>query len=207
MQDRSLSSKSAVFSPETVIMTEHENDDYDSLEIYRDYLMMIARWMMGLSYRGKFDADEIVNQTLFEAYQQLESHHGSSEAERIAWLKRILTNRINDAIRFLHRDKRDINKEQPLVTREWDRSCSSLMSLTCDWTSPSLVAVRHEQQLQLASALAELPDNQRTAIEFQFMHECSTREIAEAMDCSIAAVGGLLRRGLKTLKEKLNAGN
>ncbi len=77
MQDHSLSSKSAVFSPETVIMAEHENDDYDSLEIYRDYLMMIARWMMGLSYRGKFDADEIVNQTLFEAYQQLESHHGS----------------------------------------------------------------------------------------------------------------------------------
>ena len=38
-------------------------------------------------------------------------------------------------------------KEQPLVVRDWDQSCASLMSITCGLTSPSLKAVKREQDL------------------------------------------------------------
>jgi len=189
----------------TVIMPAAEHEDYNSLEVYRDYLMMVARGMIGVSYRGKVDAEELVNQALFAAFQQQENFRGSSQPEQMAWLKSILTNLVNDAIRFLHRDKRDIDKERNLVLHNWDQSCSSLMSVTCGLTSPSLKAVKHEQELLLAAALAALPEQQRSAVEFRHLHGCSLAETADAMDCTVAAVAGLLRRGLKTLRAELKS--
>ena len=199
------SSQPASFNEKTVMMPLEERDDYDSLEVYRDYLMMVARGLIGVSYRGKVDSEELVNQALFSAFQQLETYRGTSRPEQMAWLKSILTNQVNDAIRFLHRDKRDIDKERNLVIRNWDQSCSSLMSITCGLTSPSIKAVKHEQELLLAAALSQLPDQQRTAVEFRHLHGCSLSETAEAMDCTVAAVAGLLRRGLKTLRSELKS--
>jgi RNA polymerase sigma-70 factor (ECF subfamily) len=175
----------------------------DSFEAYRNYLLMVARGMMGISYRGKVDAEELVNESLFEAYQQRENFRGTTGAECIAWLRKILTDNINDAIRFFHRDKRDVNKEQRLAAADWDQSCSHLFDITCGLTSPSLNAVKHEQELQLAGALAQLPENQRTAIECHHLHGCSLAETADALECSVPAVAGLLRRGLKQLRESL----
>jgi RNA polymerase sigma-70 factor (ECF subfamily) len=182
-----------------------DGDGYDSLERYRDYLIMVARSMIGVSYRGKVDAEELVNHALFAAFQQQENFRGISRPERMGWLKTILTNQVSDANRFLHRDKRDIDRERNLVVRNWDQSCSSLMSITCGLTSPSLQAVKHEQELLLAAALAKLPEQQRTAVEFRHLHGCSLAETADAMDCTVAAVAGLLRRGLKTLRAELKS--
>jgi RNA polymerase sigma-70 factor, ECF subfamily len=175
----------------------------DSFEPYRDYLLLVARGMIGVSYRGKVEAEELVNESLFDAFQQRERFKGTTEAECIAWLRRILTDNVTDALRFLHRDKRDINKEQRLVIPEWDQSCSRLFEITSGFTSPSVKAVKNEQELLLAGALAELPENQRIAVECHHLHGCSLAETAEALGCTVPAVAGLLRRGLRQLRETL----
>jgi RNA polymerase sigma-70 factor, ECF subfamily len=73
--------------------------------------------------------------------------------------------------------------------------------LAADQTSPSARAVRHEELLRLAEALAALPDDQRQAVELHHLHGLAVEEVARALGRSESAAGGLLRRGLKRLRE------
>ena len=79
--------------------------------------------------------------------------------------------------------------------------------LAADQTSPSEAAQRQEQVLLLAAALAQLPEDQRVAIELHHLHQGSVAEIARRMERTEASVAGLLRRGLKRLRELLPAGS
>jgi RNA polymerase sigma-70 factor (ECF subfamily) len=75
--------------------------------------------------------------------------------------------------------------------------------LAADQSTPSQRAIRHEQLLLLADALARLPDDQRQAVELRHLQGLATVEIAQRMDRTVAAVGGLLQRGLRTLRDSL----
>jgi len=56
---------------------------------------------------------------------------------------------------------------------------------------------------KIEEALAELPENQRSAILLCRQNELSYEEIAEVLDCSLSATKSLIHRGRETLKEKL----
>ena len=56
---------------------------------------------------------------------------------------------------------------------------------------------------KIEEALAELPENQRTAILLCRQDELSYEEIAKVLDCSLSATKSLIHRGRETLKEKL----
>ena len=60
---------------------------------------------------------------------------------------------------------------------------------------------RVEQKID--QALAELPENQRTAILLCRQDELSYEDIAEVLGCSISATKSLIHRGRETLKQKL----
>lgn len=184
-------------------MTAADQLDSESFERFRDFLLMLARAQIGPKYRAKVDPEEIVNQTLFDAHRQRDQFRGSSEGELVAWLRRMLSDNTKDTIRFLHRDKRDVDREQGPAVADWDRSCSQFLNITCGLTSPSMKVVKYERELQLARALAELPESQRDAVELHHLQGRSLTETAESLDRTVAAVVGLLRRGLKRLRELL----
>jgi RNA polymerase sigma-70 factor (ECF subfamily) len=71
--------------------------------------------------------------------------------------------------------------------------------------SPSERAERNEQLLQLAAALAQLPEDQRTAVELHYMQGCSLIEAGQRMGRGKRAVAGLLYRGLKRLRTLLES--
>lgn len=60
-----------------------------------------------------------------------------------------------------------------------------------------------ELAVKIEEALAELPENQRTAILLCRQDELSYEQIAEILDCSLSATKSLIHRGRETLKEKL----
>jgi RNA polymerase sigma-70 factor, ECF subfamily len=68
---------------------------------------------------------------------------------------------------------------------------------------PTESILHRELEKKIEEALAELPENQRTAILLCRQEELSYEEIAEVLGCSLSATKSLIHRGRETLKEKL----
>jgi RNA polymerase sigma-70 factor (ECF subfamily) len=172
-------------------------------EDFRHYLILLARARLGPTERAKVDPSDIVQQTLLDAHRKLDQFRGSSDAEMAGWLRKMLSCRVTDAFRALGRQKRDVALERSLDPK-LDETCSRLeVWLDAVQTSPSGKACRNEQLIQLAVAMASLPESQRGAIELHHLHGLSLKETAEHLGCTGGAVVGLLRRGLVKLRESL----
>ena len=63
--------------------------------------------------------------------------------------------------------------------------------------------LHQELEQKIDQALAELPENQRTAILLCRGDELSYEDIAEVIGCSLSATKSLIHRGRETLKQKL----
>jgi RNA polymerase sigma-70 factor, ECF subfamily len=172
------------------------------VESYRSYLLLLARLQLARDLQGKLDPSDMVQQALLKAHQNGDQFRGSSEAEQLAWLRAILANTLTDALRKFA--PRAGTRERSLEAALEQSSRNLAAILVADQTSPSQRAIRHEQLIRLADAIAQLPDDQRQAVDLRHLQGCATTEIAQSMNRSVAAIGGLLQRGLRTLRVSLD---
>jgi RNA polymerase sigma-70 factor (ECF subfamily) len=174
------------------------------LERFREYLALLARLQVSPSLRDRVDLSGVVQQTLLEAYQEdSKAPRERTKEETAAWLRTILGHNLADGLRRLAADKRDVRRDRSL-TSALDQSSTRLGDwLASQEPSPSQKLIRQEQVLQMAEALASLPENQRRVIEHHHLQGWTLAEIAGSLDTSKAAVAGLLHRGLKALRAKL----
>lgn len=172
------------------------------LETYRSYLMLLARVQLGRQFQGKLDPSDLVQQTLLKAHQNRDRFRGSSETEQIAWLRAILANALADALRKVSGKAGARERSLEGALEQSSRNLGAI--LAADQTSPSQRVIRHEQLTRLADAMAQLPEDQRQAVELRHLHGLATAEIARKMNRSVASIGGLLQRGLRTLRVSLD---
>ena len=173
---------------------------------YRPVLRLLA-WQLHLDPRlqRRFDGSDLVQEALTNAWSAREQFRGTTEAARAAWLRQILASQLAAAVRrYLDAGKRDAGRERSLHAALEDSSARLEALLAADQTSPSERAVRHEELRRLAAALAGLPEDQRRAVELHHLHGLSVEEVARELGRNESAVGGLLRRGLKRLRELMH---
>lgn len=173
------------------------------LDAYREYLRLLARLQLDARLRGKLDPSDIAQQTLLKAYEALDQFQWQSEGQLAAWLRKILANVLAETARRFATAARDIALERSLEA-SLDASSAYLESLlAADQSTPSEQAVRQEDLLRLAEALAQLPEDQRTVVELKHFQGLSVAAISQQIGRSKEAVGGLLRRGLHRLRHLL----
>src|SRR5262245_65002913 len=84
------------------------------LERFRDYLHLLARLQLNPRWQGKVDLSGVVQQTLLEAHRALARLRDQNDAQRLAWLRQILTNNLRDEVRKLGTAARDVTRELSL---------------------------------------------------------------------------------------------
>jgi RNA polymerase sigma-70 factor (ECF subfamily) len=186
-------------------MADRARDLQASLDRYREYLRLLARLQLAPRLQAKLDPSDIVQETLLRAHERLPQFRGTTDAELAAWLRQILCNQLKDAIRKYGPGTRDIALERSLQAGIDQSSARLEALLAAKQSSAADHLLRQEELLQLADALERLPVDQRTALELQYFEDASVQAIAEEMGRTRAAVGGLLRRGMKRLRELLEA--
>lgn len=173
------------------------------LERYRSYLCFLARVQLGDGLRRRVDPSDIAQQSLLQAHQARNDFRGSSEAEMIAWLRKILSRTIAHVARDLHADKRDIDRERSIHAAVDASSLRLEQLLAADQATPSRLAERREHAVLVAEAVESLTAEQREAIVLRYWRGMKLKELAAAMNKSPSAAAGLLHRGLKTLRTRL----
>jgi RNA polymerase sigma-70 factor (ECF subfamily) len=174
------------------------------LELYRRYLALLARVQIGRRLQGKVDASDLVQETFLEAHRNFGNFRGTSEGQFVRWLRQILAaNLANLLRRYLGTQGRDVRLER---TIEVDLDHSSALldgGLLARQSSPSQQAVRREQAVLLADALAELPDDYREVLVLRHLEGLTFPEVARYMGRTLDSVDKLWLRALARLRQNL----
>ena len=115
----------------------------------------------------------------------------------------IRSRRIDLHRRFFGAQKRDAGREVPLgASRGSDTQPAGLINLlVASMTTPSQAFSRNAREARLLEALAKLPEEQQTALRLRYIENLPSKQIAERLDKSDAAVRVMLTRSLKRLHE------
>lgn len=185
-------------------MTREGVVDDATLERCRAYLCTLARLQLPSRLRGKLDPSDVVQQTLLTAHEKLDQFRGRSEAELRGWLRQILRNQLLGADRRFRMIGRDVGREQSLEVVAADASNAPRDRLSSDPSSPSQHVMHQEELRRLTDALAQLPDDQRRAVELHHLKGLSVAQVADSLGRGKSAVVGLLFRGLRNLRQLLD---
>jgi RNA polymerase sigma-70 factor (ECF subfamily) len=169
-----------------------------SLQAYGAYLLVLARLQLDPRFRGLIDPSDAVQQTLMKAHEHREQFRGTTEAERLGWLRTILARHLADEFRRLGRGVRSLEEDLEQTSARLEQW------LVAQEPSPSQHAIHQERLLRLTAALANLPEDQRTVVELHHLCGKPVSEVAETMSRTPAAVGSLLFRAMRALRAELS---
>ena len=170
------------------------------LEMYRGYLRFLARVQLSSQLQAKLDPSDLVQETCLYAHKYFAGFRGSSEAELVAWLRKILADRAAKQVRQFATDKRDVNLE-----RRWEHDLTESSRVlerfaSADQTSPSEKAMRRERSVLLANALEQLPPHYREVMILHHLQGMPLAEVAQHMGRSHESVRKLWARAMIKLR-------
>jgi len=161
---------------------------------------LVARWerpIYALAYRNlgrEEDARDVVQEAFLRAFRGLKGFKG--EAKFSSWLYRITLNLCRDWIR---RERRAPIIQVPEGTDPIDLADAQ----AAPTESVEELVARRELSAAVAKAMAELPEEQRTAILLKEFHGLTFQEIADTLHCPLSTVKTRLYQGLSVLRRRL----
>jgi RNA polymerase sigma-70 factor (ECF subfamily) len=169
------------------------------LELYRNYLRLQARALLGTGLRVRLDPSDLVQETFLDAARDFEQFAGGSEPELVAWLRQVLIRNLADQVKRHQSQKRDLRREESLEALLERSSQDAQEALVKGISTPSAQARRREQAVVLADALAALPPDYREVIILRHVEHRKFDEIAARLGRSAGAVRMLWTRALEKL--------
>lgn len=183
--------------------------DAESLAVFiaahRPQLMAFIERQLGAALRRKIEPDDVFQDVSAEAVRSLPTVE-LGDREPFSWLCQIAEHRIIDLHRrFFGAQKRDAAREVPLGAGGGsDTQPAGLINLlVASLTTPSQAFSRNAREGRLLEALAKLPQDQQSALRMRYIEDLPSKQIAERLGKSDAAVRVMLTRSLKKLNELL----
>jgi RNA polymerase sigma-70 factor (ECF subfamily) len=168
----------------------------------RNYLTVVARARLGAELRAKVDASDLVQLTLMEAYCDFATFRGTTEAEWLAWLRRILHHNAANLVRhYAQTGKRQVRREVALRTPADGSGAPGGVEPIDHGESPSQQLIRRERELLVADALAHLPEDHREVIVLRNLERLPFDEVARRLGRTRPAAQMLWMRALLKLQE------
>lgn len=157
------------------------------------------KYYLALKYvKDKEAAEDVLQEAYLKAWQNLDK----VEPKKFeAWFAQIVANTAKTALekrKHTPLDLREIGEadEEEKINEAFDRSVST-------WENQPELAYTQQETAELVHELLDtLPDEQRFAILMNKIEGLTTREIAEALDCSEATVKSQINYAKKKIKAK-----
>ncbi len=155
---------------------------------YEARLYSVALRMCG----NREDAQDCLQDAMLRIYRSLDRFKGQSAFS--TWAYRITMNTCLDELR--RRRSRAATSLDALLETGWDPAAETV--------TPEDAAISAEQRRELEAAIADLPEDMRSAIILREMHDMTYEEISEALDTNIGTVKSRISRGRERLRQLIN---
>ena len=132
----------------------------DLLTRYQDRLLRIVRIKLGKKMRNVMESVDVVQDTLRVAADRMKDFEPQDRGSLLQWLSRIAVNQIRGAHDHHFAQRRDHDREVPMVGADG----GDLDPFNPDQTSPEDSAWKREVRALLDEAVGELPEQYRQAI-------------------------------------------
>lgn len=167
----------------------------DISALYEAHSEAILRFVMRRTFDAQLSVD-LVGETFAVAFEQRKRHRGSSDAEARAWLFGIASNLLKMYFRSGAIERRAMDRLQVEAVVVPDDELARIESLA---GSAQLRAI-------VRDALAELSTEQRQAVRLRVVDELPYPLVAEKLDVSEDVARARVSRGLKKLRDRMEAG-
>ena len=186
---------SAEPDPDAALMLRVKQGDSDAfaplVDKYKQPIMNLFYRML----RDMTEAEDLAQNVFVQVYKSASRYEVSSKFS--TWLFTIARNLCLNEIRRRSRhpaESMDAHQDQEEHHKQFEDRKSF---------SPPDTLLHGELEQKIEAALADLPENQRTAILLCRQDDLSYEQIAEVLGCSLSATKSLIHRGRETLKQKL----
>ncbi len=164
--------------------------DHSSLnELYRRYSGVLLATAFRVLNNAR-DAEEVVQEAFVQIWEKA-SVYDVRRGKPLTWAMTLTRNKAIDRLRRLQRRRR-LHDEIEEEAKIWDRMTE---------IDSSDEASAHETQAMVRSAVIQLSDDQRKAIELAFFGGLTQQEIAQQLRQPLGTVKARIRRGMMKLRQ------
>lgn len=153
--------------------------------------------LIGRLVRDAAEVEDLAQEAFIKAYRAIDSFRG--ESAFYTWLYRIA---LNTAKNHLMSAKREVATTSTTAENDEGESVDLLEGQGSDET-PERLLLTQEIARTVEAAMAELPEELRTAIQLRELDGLSYEEIAETMGCPIGTVRSRIFRAREAIARRL----
>lgn len=158
-------------------------------------LQELAEDLIARDLQSKIDASDLVQQTMMEAYEDLETLKSKDPVHIDSWLRSMLVNNFLDAVRYFRNSlKRDVAREEPLTP--------TLHNKLID--SESGGSRRESELKRMHVAMGKLPSAHQQILRWRYFDGYSYRKISELVSRGEDAVRMMVNRSLDRLNQEIS---
>lgn len=176
------------------------------IEQHRNQLKGFVRSITGDHLLGIVELDDLIQEISASSIKGLATAP-LDRYEPMQWLQQIARRRVADAHRFhFGAQRRDVGRQKSLQTvvgSAHDSPATLEQLLAVSLTSPSEAVSRDIRMSRMMVAIAELPEEQRVAIQMRYAEGMSTKAIADKLGKTDVATRVLLSRSMRHLEKQL----